>query len=112
MCVCPVRAHGRGVLPPKKKKVKVLVSQLYLTLCNPTDCSPAGSTVHGVLQARIQEWVDILSPGGLHHPGIEVVSPTLQADSLMPEPPGKPINPTELSAKNPSPKAVTFAHFL
>ena len=36
--------------------VKVLVAQSYLTLC---DCSPLGSSVHGVLQARILEWVAI-----------------------------------------------------
>ena len=30
-----------------------------LTLCNPTDCSPPGSSVHGILQARILEWVAI-----------------------------------------------------
>ena len=41
------------------KKVKVLVTQLYLTLCNPMDCSPPGSSVHGILQARILEWVAI-----------------------------------------------------
>ena len=37
----------------------VLVSQLCLTLCHPTDCSPPGSSVQGVLQARILEWVAI-----------------------------------------------------
>ena len=37
-------------------KVKVLVSQLHLTLCNPMDCNPPGSSVHGILQARILEW--------------------------------------------------------
>ena len=31
--------------------------QSYLTLCNPTDCSLPGSSVHGILQARILEWV-------------------------------------------------------
>ena len=31
----------------------------YLVLCNPVDCSPPGSSVHGVLQARILEWVAI-----------------------------------------------------
>ena len=36
-----------------------LVSKLCLTLCNPMDCSPPGSSVHGILQARILEWVDI-----------------------------------------------------
>ena len=33
--------------------------QLSLTLCNPIDCSPPGSSVHGILQARILEWVDM-----------------------------------------------------
>ena len=33
-----------------------LVAQLYLTLCDPMDCSPPGSSVHGILQARILEW--------------------------------------------------------
>ena len=35
------------------------VAQLYLTLCDPMDCSLPGSSVHGVSQARIQEWVAI-----------------------------------------------------
>ena len=34
------------------------------TLCNPVDCSPPGSSVHGILQARILEWVAILSSKG------------------------------------------------
>ena len=38
---------------------KVLVAQLCLTLCNPMGCSPLGSSVHGILQARILEWVAI-----------------------------------------------------
>ena len=33
----------------EKRKVKVLVTQLCLTLCNPMDCSPPGSSVHGIL---------------------------------------------------------------
>ena len=35
----------------------VLVAQPYPTLCDPIDCSPPGSSVHGILQARILEWV-------------------------------------------------------
>jgi len=35
------------------------VTQLHLTLCDPTDCSPPGSSVHGIFQARILEWVAI-----------------------------------------------------
>ena len=39
----------------------VLVAQLCLTLCDPVDCIPPGSSVHGILQARILEWVTIPS---------------------------------------------------
>ena len=39
--------------------VKVLVTQPCPTLCNPMDYSSPGSLVHGILQARILEWVDI-----------------------------------------------------
>ena len=39
--------------------VVVLVAQLYPTLCDPMDCSPPGSSVHGILQARILEWIAI-----------------------------------------------------
>ena len=60
----------------------MLVAQLYLTLGNPVDYSPPGSSVHGILQARILEWVAIPSPEDLPDPGTETRSPTLQADSL------------------------------
>ena len=39
--------------------VRVLVTQSCLTLCNPVDYSPPGSSIHGILQARILEWVAI-----------------------------------------------------
>ena len=39
--------------------VKVLVAQSCLTLCDPMDYSLPGSSVHGVFQARILEWVVI-----------------------------------------------------
>ena len=68
----------------------VLVIQSCLTFCNPVDCSPPGSSVHGILQARILEWVVIPFSRGLPNPGIGPGSPALQADSLLPEPPGKP----------------------
>ena len=41
-------------------KVKVLVTQLCLILCNFMDCSPKVSSVHRILQARILEWVAIV----------------------------------------------------
>ena len=74
-----------------------------LILCSPMNCSPPGSSVHGVLQARILEWVAI-TPGALPHSGIELQSPTVQADSLPSEPPGKQRNcksPGEVKPRNP-----------
>ena len=45
--------------------VWVSVAQLCPTLCDPLDCSPQGSSVHGILQARILEPVDISYSKGL-----------------------------------------------
>ena len=44
-----------------------------------------GSSVHGILQAGILEWVAFPSPGALPNPGIKLRSPALQADSLPTE---------------------------
>ena len=44
------------------------------------DCSPPGSSVHGILQARILDWVAIPFSRGSSQPGIEPRSPALQAD--------------------------------
>ena len=54
------------------------------------DCSPPGSSVHGILQTRLLEWLPFSSPGVLPNPGIKPGSPALQADSLLSEPAGKP----------------------
>ena len=72
-------------LGKKRVKVKVLISQLCPTLCDPMDCSLPGSFFHGIPQARILELVAIPFSRGSSHPGIEPRSPVLQADSL----PGK-----------------------
>ena len=55
MCVC------RRTSIHMPEKVKVLVTQLCPTLCDPLDCSSPGSSIHGILQARILERVAILS---------------------------------------------------
>ena len=52
----------------KKVKVKMLVTQSCLTLCDPVDCSPPDSSVHGILQARILEWVAIFFSRGSSQP--------------------------------------------
>ena len=49
--------------------MKVLIAQLCLTLCDPTDCSLPGSSVHAILQARILEWVAIPFSRGSSQPG-------------------------------------------
>ena len=57
------------------------------------DGSPQGSSVLGISQARILEWVAIPPPGDLPHPGTEPtspMSPALQVDSLLTEATGKP----------------------
>ena len=70
--------------------MKVLVAQSRPILCNPMDCSLPGSSVHGILQARILEWVLPFSPpGDLPDPGIEPGFLALQADFSPSESPGK-----------------------
>ena len=64
------------------KKVKVLVAQSCLTLCDPMDCSSPGFSVHGILLARILGWVAIPFSRGSSQPRDQSTSPSLQADSL------------------------------
>ena len=45
-----------------------LVTQSFPALCNPMECSPPGSSVHGILQARILEWVTMPSSRGSSQP--------------------------------------------
>ena len=70
--------------------------QLCLNLCDSTDYSPPGSSVHGILHARILEWVAMPSSRGIFP--TQGLNPCLlglmhwQVDSLLLVPPGKPIN--------------------
>ena len=45
-----------------------LVAQSCLTLCDPTDCSLPGSSVHGIFQARVLEWVAVSFSRGSSQP--------------------------------------------
>ena len=67
----------------------MLVAHSCPTPCDPMDCSPPGFSDHGIVQARMLEWVAI-SPGDIPNPGIEPGSPTSQENSLLSEPSGKP----------------------
>ena len=55
---------------------------LCLTLCNPMDYNPPGSSVHEILQVRIQSRLPFLSPRDLPDPGSQLTAPALQVDSL------------------------------
>ena len=54
---CP-SSEGASVVPEPRATVKVKV-ELCLTLCDPTDCSLPGSSVHGIFLAQILEYVDL-----------------------------------------------------
>ena len=64
---------GNAVKLPVCAHAKLLRSSP--TLCDPVDCSPPGSSVHGILQARTLEWLPCLPPDGLPKPGIKCVAP-------------------------------------
>ena len=59
----------------------------------PAHCDPIDYIVYGILQVRILEWVAVPSPGDLTNPEIKPRYPTLQADSLPADLPGKPPPP-------------------
>ena len=60
-----------GMSSPAQRKKESEVAQLCPTLCDLMDCNPPGSSVHGIFQARVLEWIAISSPGDLADPGIE-----------------------------------------
>ena len=63
-----------------------MLSRVRLFVIQWTVCSPPGSSVHGILQVRILEWVSMPSSRGLPNPGIESVAPltpALQVDSFL-----------------------------
>ena len=68
----------------------VTVAQSRPTLCDSTDCNLLGSSLHGILQARILECIAFPFSRDLPNPGIKPMSPSLQVDSLSAEPQKKP----------------------
>ena len=88
---CSAGAVGKFLQPSGDngvgKKVKVKVAQSSPTLCNLMDY-----TVHGILQARILEWVAISFSRESSQPRDQIWSSALQADSLLSKPPRKPRN--------------------
>ena len=64
--------------------------QSCVTLRDPMDCGLPGSSVHGISQARILQWLPFPSPGDLPDPGNKLISPALAGGFFTTEPPGKP----------------------
>ena len=81
----PAQFHYQGLCA-----VLSFVTQSCPTLCNPMDCNPPGSSVHGDALGKNSHAMP--SSRGSSQPEIEPRSPTLQVDSLPPEPPVKPKN--------------------
>ena len=70
----------------------VLVAQSYLTLCDAMDCSPPGSSVHGILQARILQWVAMsFSKGSSRSRESSLGLPHCRQMLYCPSYPGSPI---------------------
>ena len=86
-------AHGlpESRDPALLTTMKGLVTQSCLTLSDPVDCSPPGSSVHGILQARILEWVAMPFSRGSSQSG-DRTHVSFIADSAPSEPPGKPVH--------------------
>ena len=80
--------------PPQEVFPACSVTQSCLTLCNAMHCSPPGSSVHGILQARILQWAAMLSSRGSFQPRDQTQVSCLlhwQAGSLPLGPSGKPL---------------------
>ena len=67
LCLTLVRSstsHKRWVIKKQCACMRAKLLQLCLTVCDPMGCNPSGSSVHGILQARILEWVAMPSSRG------------------------------------------------
>ena len=87
------RMLERAARPPSRP----LLAQSCPTLLRPHRLQPTSLLCHGIFQARILEWIAIPFSRGSLNPGIEPGSPTLQADSSLSEPSGKPIKKGDTS---------------
>ena len=79
-----------GLAVPQSLSPLCLFAQSCPTLCDPMDCSLPGFSVHGDSPGKdTGVGLPCPPPGDLPNPGIEPRSPSLRADSLLFEPPGK-----------------------
>ena len=93
-CVCS------SLSPPHRKQFSFgadpficLHAKLCVTLCDPVDCGPPGSSVHGILQPKILEWIAMPSSRGSSQPRDQThvsCSSSVAGKFFAAEPPGKP----------------------
>ena len=76
--------------PMGRLKAKAKVAQSCPILCDPMDCSPPGSSLHGIFQLRILEWVAISFSRGSSQPRDLTWASCIIRGFLTAEPPGKP----------------------
>ena len=81
-------------------------TRLCLLLCHPMDCRLSGSSIHGICQARILEWVAMSSSRESSWSRIKLVSPVLAGGFFTNEPPGSPTR--HMTCKH----LLSFFHFL
>ena len=68
MILCMLDRYGVTLEDHFQEHCVNSVAQSCLTLCDPMDCSPPGSSIHGILQARVLEWVAIPFSRGSFQP--------------------------------------------
>ena len=81
-CICQL-------LTVSSQESESLVGQLCPTLCHPVDCSLPGSSIHGIFQARVLEWVAIAFSRGSSRPRDQTQVSHIVGGALLSEPPGK-----------------------
>ena len=85
----PSEPPGKPFHFPKVNKVESKVAQSCPTLCDPMDCSPPGSSIHGILQARVLEWVAISFSRESSRPRDRTKVSLIVGRRFPSEPPGK-----------------------
>ena len=71
------------LVQPQKSESESEVAQSCATLCDPMDCSLRDSSIHGIFRQENWSGLPFPSPGDLLDPGIEPMSPALQADAFI-----------------------------
>ena len=107
---CPWDSPGKNtgvdchfLLQCMKVKSESEVGQSCPTLFDPMDYSLSGSSVHGIFQARVLEWIAISFSRGSSQPRNRTWVSCIQADALLSEPPGKPPIRDQKARKSSSP---------